>query len=132
MSQSHNTSCDTSCQMPQNGEAPSCACQRENKAESSTLGEKIRQGGLFLVACLASPCCTPLFVPIVLSVFAGTSLGLWLTQNLFWVYGLLTLISIVSMVLLFRPKSQRKTTSQSLISVSSISIGVNPHVKSTK
>ncbi|MEP6896843.1 MAG: hypothetical protein ABI986_14660 [Chloroflexota bacterium] len=63
---------------------------------------KIRSGVMFAVACVASPCCTPLILPLGLTLLAGTPIALWLSVNLGWVYGALTLISIISFVLGFR------------------------------
>jgi hypothetical protein len=60
--------------------------------------QKIRGGVMFVVACITSPCCTPLLVPLVLSLIAGTPLAAWLGQNVGWVYGGLTLVSAVSLV----------------------------------
>ncbi|MBK8135582.1 MAG: hypothetical protein IPK52_07065 [Chloroflexi bacterium] len=71
-------------------------------AECKTMWLKIRGGVMFVVACIASPCCTPLIVPIVLAMLAGTPAALWLGQNLGWVFGGLTLLSVVSFVLAFR------------------------------
>lgn len=57
---------------------------------------KIRSGALFVVACLTSPCCTPLYVPLLLVLLAGTPFAVWLGANVGWVYGGLTLVSLVS------------------------------------
>ena len=57
---------------------------------------------MFVIACIASPCCTPIIVPIVLALLAGTPAALWLGQNLGWVFGGLMLLSVVSFVLVFR------------------------------
>ena len=67
-----------------------------------TLWRKLRAGAMFIVACFTSPCCTPLIVPVILSLLAGTPVALWLSQNIGWVYGGLTLISAVSFVLALR------------------------------
>lgn len=61
--------------------------------------QKIRGVVMFAVACIASPCCTPLIVPIFLGLIAGTPLAAWLGHNLGLVYGGLTLLSVVSLVL---------------------------------
>jgi hypothetical protein len=53
------------------------------------------------IACLTSPCCTPLFVPFALTLLAGTPIALWLTHILGWIYGVLTLISVCSLLLAF-------------------------------
>ena len=60
---------------------------------------------MFGVACLTSPCCTPLYVPLLLGLAAGTPLAAWLGHNLGWVYGGLTLISVISFVLALRRTS---------------------------
>lgn len=64
--------------------------------------QKIRSGLMFGVACITSPCCTPLIVPLGLALIAGTPLAAWLTQYIGWVYGGLTLVSIISLVLGWR------------------------------
>ncbi len=66
-----------------------------------TLWQKIRGGVMFGVACIASPCCTPLIVPLVIALLAGTPVAAWLTTNLGWVYGGLTLLSALSLGLGF-------------------------------
>ena len=63
------------------------------------------------VACLTSPCCTPLFVPLALALLAGTPIALWLTAVLGWVYGILTLISVCSLLLAFRSLSRKPSGS---------------------
>lgn len=72
------------------------------KPSSETMWQKILGGVMFTIACLASPCCTPLIVPLGLGLIAGTPVALWLGQNLGWVYGGLTLLSVISFVLAFR------------------------------
>ena len=62
---------------------------------------KIRSGFMFGIAVIASPCCTPLIVPVVLVLLAGTPIAAWLSYHLSWVYGGLTMISIISFVLGF-------------------------------
>lgn len=64
--------------------------------------KKIRSALAFGVACIASPCCTPLIVPLSLALLAGTPVAVWASANLGWVYGGLTLISIASFVLAYR------------------------------
>ena len=80
--------------------------------EQKSLWQKVRGGVMFGVACIASPCCTPLMVPVILSLLAGTPIAVLLGQNLGWVYGGLTLLSGVSFVLGWRwmgKNSSRKT-----------------------
>jgi len=64
--------------------------------------KKIRSAVMFGIACIASPCCTPLYVPLALALLAGTPAAIWLSANIGWVYGLLTLLSLVSLVLALR------------------------------
>jgi hypothetical protein len=82
--------------------------------EEISMWQKIRAGLLFGVACLTSPCCTPLYIPLALALLAGTPAALWLGHNLGWVYGGLTLISVASLVValrwLIQNKSRQKPT----------------------
>jgi hypothetical protein len=57
---------------------------------------------MFGIACAASPCCTPFIIPLLLVLLAGTPVAFWINQNLGWVYGGLTVVSILSFVLAFR------------------------------
>jgi hypothetical protein len=61
--------------------------------------QKIRGGLMFGLACITSPCCTPLFVPLGLALLAGTPAAVLLTYNSGWIYGGLTLVSLVSLIL---------------------------------
>ena len=74
---------------------------------------KIRSGVMFGIACVTSPCCTPLYVPLVLALLAGTPVAIWLSAHVGWVYGGLTLISILSFVIGFRSLRQKSTAKQS-------------------
>jgi hypothetical protein len=69
--------------------------------------KKIRSGVMFGIACVASPCCTPLIVPLGLSLLAGTPIAIWMSNHVGWVYGGLTLISIASFVLAYRWMRQK-------------------------
>lgn len=73
-----------------------------SRDEYKSLWQKVRSGVMFAIACIASPCCTPLIVPVILSLLAGTPIAVLLGQNLGWVYGGLTLLSGVSFVLGWR------------------------------
>jgi hypothetical protein len=73
----------------------------------------IRSILLFGVACITSPCCTPLIVPAILVLLAGTPLALWLSAYLGWVYGGLTAISIISFALGLRWLGQRARAGRS-------------------
>jgi membrane protein implicated in regulation of membrane protease activity len=75
--------------------------------------QKIRSMVMFGVACFTSPCCTPLIVPLGLGLLAGTPLAVWLSANLGWVYGVLTIISIVSAVLGLRWVGKKAETAPS-------------------
>ncbi|MEO8610140.1 MAG: hypothetical protein ABI690_19755 [Chloroflexota bacterium] len=74
----------------------------DHLAECSSTWQKIRSGVMFVVACIASPCCTPLIVPAALALLAGTPVAVWMGQNLGWVYGGLTLLSGIGFVLALR------------------------------
>ena len=69
--------------------------------------KKIRSGLLFGIACIASPCCTPILVPIGLALLAGTPIAIWASAHIGWVYGGLTLLSMISLVLGFRWLNQK-------------------------
>lgn len=43
-----------------------------NNNQEQTMWKKIRSALAFGVACIASPCCTPLIVPLGLALLAGT------------------------------------------------------------
>lgn len=59
----------------------------------------LRSGVLFIVACLTSPCCTPVLVPLGLALLANTPLAFWLPRHLGWVYTALTIICVSSLIL---------------------------------
>ena len=76
--------------------------------------KKIRSGVMFGVACITSPCCTPIIVPIALALLAGTPVAVLLSANVGWVYGGLTLLSIISLVLGFRWMGQKAESKRSI------------------
>ena len=76
---------------------------------------KIRSGMMFGVACLTSPCCTPLLVPLLIGLLAGTPVAVWVTQNVGLIYGLFTLISVLSLVLALRWLGKRQSSRPVLI-----------------
>ncbi len=78
--------------------------------------------GMFIVACFTSPCCTPLIVPLILALLAGTPVALWLSHNLGWVYGGLTLISVVSLVVALRWMGKREKSQPAAIRPSDIPV----------
>lgn len=72
--------------------------------------KKIRSGLMFGVACITSPCCTPIIVPIAIALLAGTPVAVWLSAYVGWVYGGLTLLSALSLVLGFRWMGQKNAS----------------------
>lgn len=88
---------------------------------------KIRSGLMFGIAVIASPCCTPLIVPVVLVLLAGTPVAAWLSYHLSWVYGGLTMISIISLVLGFYWMRWKKFTKPA-----SLNLSTNPANKLSK
>ncbi|MBZ0281558.1 MAG: hypothetical protein K8L97_12535 [Anaerolineae bacterium] len=94
--------------------------------------ERLRGMVMFVIACFTSPCCTPLIVPLVITLLAGTPAALWISQYFGWVYGGLTLISIVSFMLALRWMRQHATARPSTIRSSDIpvlSTGEKVHVE---
>jgi hypothetical protein len=79
-------------------------------SQEHNMWKKIRSGLMFGVACITSPCCTPIIVPIVLALLAGTPLAVWLSAYVGWVYGGLTLLSVISLVLGFRWLGQKNAS----------------------
>lgn len=96
------------CARPAPGAASACGCNsnvslaQPAQKKSESAWAKIRGGVMFGVACVTSPCCTPLIVPVALVLLAGTPIAVWLSANLGWVYGGLTLVSAISLVLAVR------------------------------
>jgi hypothetical protein len=68
---------------------------------------------MFGVACLTSPCCTSLIVPLGLALIAGTPVAAWAWHDIGWIYGGLTLVSVISLVLGWRWLGQGTTASLS-------------------
>lgn len=92
---------------------------------------QIRGGLMFGVACVTSPCCTPLIVPLGLVLLAGTPAAVWLSAYIGWVYGALTLISLVSFVLAFRWLMQKNEAKRSTEIVSKSVSQPIPEIKSS-
>jgi hypothetical protein len=66
-------------------------------------GANRMSGALLIgVACLTSPCCVPLIAPVILALLAGTPFAAWLTVHKGWLYGGLTLISMISLAVGWR------------------------------
>lgn len=65
------------------------------------LWPKIRIGLAFGLALVTSPALTPLIVPRCFdsALLAGTLAAIWLADNAGWVYGGLTFISLISLLL---------------------------------
>jgi hypothetical protein len=76
------------------------------------LWTKMRSGLLFGIACALSPCCTPLIIPILISLLVGTPAAVWMSANLGWIYGGLTAISVLSLVLALRWMGLRRLESR--------------------
>jgi type IV secretory pathway VirB2 component (pilin) len=98
--QTGNAQCAIDCQ---------CATQSSQLNKSNPIQKQVnstwqtlRSGLAFAVACIASPCCTPIIVAIAIALLAGSPVAAWLTLNIGWVYGILTLMSVVSFVLAIR------------------------------
>jgi hypothetical protein len=75
--------------------------QDASSVQDTEPSHPIRSTLLFAVACVTSPCCTPLFVPVGIALLAGTALAVWLTPHVGWVYAALTMISVLSLLLAF-------------------------------
>jgi hypothetical protein len=88
--------------------------QKFNNQEN-TMWKKIRSGVMFGIACITSPRCTPLIVPLALGLLAGTPLALWLSTYTSWVYGGLTLLSIISFILGFRWLGQKSAAKHPVV-----------------
>lgn len=82
--------------------------------------KKVRSGLMFVIACVASPCCTPLIVPLGLALLAGAPVAVWASSHLGWVYGGLTLLSVVSLVLGLRWMGQKAESKRSKSTVQPI------------
>lgn len=124
-----------SCEIPQDGQAASCSCLPTDRAighpEANQMGRKIRTGMLLTLACLASPCCAPLLVPLVLAVLAGTPAAAWIGHHLGWVYGGLTLVCILSFALAVRQmsSSNRFTDTIRPLDIPILASGEKAHVE---
>lgn len=74
-------------------------CEVSGKDQENPRQRKIRGGLLLGVGCVTSPCCTPLLVPLALTLLAGTPIAAFLTRYVGWVYALLTLVSLITLFL---------------------------------
>lgn len=82
------------------------------KADQQSRWQSVRGGLMFGLACITSPCCTPLIVPLVLALLAGTPAAVWIGHNLGIVYGGLTVVSVVSVGMGWRWMNTPKRTRQ--------------------
>lgn len=87
----------------------------ENNQQEKPMWEKIRGGVIFGVACITSPCCTPIIIPIALALLAGTPVAIWASTYIGWAYGGLTLISVLSLVLGIRWMGQKAEAKRSRV-----------------
>lgn len=81
--------------------------------QENSMWKKIRGGVMFGIACITSPCCTPILVPITIALLAGTPVAVWLSAYIGWVYGGLTLLSVITLVLGFRWVGQKAEAKRS-------------------
>ncbi len=111
------------CGMPNAEGTSSCGCNEEAAREPVLLASaelprdarrvsQIRSAAAFVIASVASPCCTPLYVPLLLILFAGTPIAAWIGQNIGWLYGALTLISAASLVMALYWRQKNATITQ--------------------
>lgn len=70
---------------------------RKGQRQTTPRRRKARAGLLLAVGCITSPCCTPLLVPLAITLLAGTPIAAILTRYVGWVYALLTLVSLVTL-----------------------------------
>jgi len=71
--------------------------------------QKIRGGVMFVVSFITCPCHLPLTLPLLLVLLAGTPAAVWITQNVGWVYGGITVLFLLSLALGLRWFMQRTT-----------------------
>lgn len=62
----------------------------------------MRSGIMTTITAITCPCHLPFILPFLLSILAGTSAAVWITQYIVWVYGGMTFIFLVSLLLTFR------------------------------
>lgn len=72
--------------------------------------QKIRSGVMFVVSFVTCPCHLPLTLPLALVLLAGTPTAVWITQNVGWVYGGITVLFLLSFALGLRWFTQRTTS----------------------
>jgi hypothetical protein len=64
-------------------------------SSDKSVGKLILGVGSFTLACLLSPCCAPIWLPLVLALLAGTPLAVLLSAYIGWVYAGLTVLFVV-------------------------------------
>jgi hypothetical protein len=102
--------------------AVDCACSSPNTAQESETDKpkqefsfNLRSGISFAVACITSPCCTPIIVPLFFALIAGTPFAAIIAQYTGLIYGALTLVSIISLVVGIRWLSPRRKSNRAVI-----------------
>lgn len=68
------------------------------KEPTTSVWRRVWGGGSLALACLASPCCAPLYVPVVLSLLAGTPIAAFLAGYVGWIYSAFTALSVVGLI----------------------------------
>jgi mercuric ion transport protein len=66
----------------------------------------LKSGFFFVTGFLACPCHLPLTLPLLLTLTAGTTIGLWLAQNTAVIVLLLSVYFVGALVLGFRSMNQ--------------------------
>ena len=59
--------------------------------------QKIRKGVMFVLPAITCPGHLPIVLPLALALLAGTPAAVWITQNVSWVYGGMTILFLVSL-----------------------------------
>ncbi len=77
-----------------------CTCK--TSGSKSSLLTRVRAPLVMTVACIASPCCSPILVPVLIALLAGTPLATWAAANLGAVYGGLTALSVLGLLMAWR------------------------------
>ena len=54
---------------------------------------------MFATSAITCPCHLVLVLPVALALLAGTSLAVWLSQNVGWVAGAMTFVFLTSLLL---------------------------------
>ena len=70
------------------------------------LWQKIQSGVMFVLFAITCPCYLPIVLPLALALLAGTPAAVWITQNVSWVYGGMTILFPVSLAFGLRRMGQ--------------------------